>query len=64
MCSVGVAVSFKDLVVLTSTKKIFWIAKSITSVVLIIFFPELRIGFLTPNIMLHPSLVERFVGGS
>ncbi len=54
MCSVGVAVSFEDLVVLTSTKKIIWIAKLIASVVLIIFFPELRIGFLTPNIMLHP----------
>jgi hypothetical protein len=26
----------------------------IAGVVLIIFFPELRIGFLTPNIMLHP----------
>ncbi len=54
MCSVGVAVSFKDLVVLASTKKIFFIAKLIASVVLIIFFPELRIGFLTPNTMLHP----------
>jgi len=53
VCSVGVAGSFKDLVVLTSTEKIFWIAKLIAIVVLI-FFPELRIGFLTPNSMLHP----------
>jgi hypothetical protein len=54
VCSVGVAGSFKDLVVLTSTKENFWIAKLIAGVVLIIFFPELRIGFLTPNSMLHP----------